>query len=107
MGRLLARTLFGLLWVGWSYAQDGPLVRFEAINIQLQCVAHVTKIKHIFAIHCFPYSNTQYLHIRQFPESFSRETRGNLETTGQIVMQTKVIGQDQDLSLVVRRNILF
>ena len=36
MGRLLARTLFGLLWVGWSYAQDGPLVSLGAINLQLQ-----------------------------------------------------------------------
>ena len=92
MGRLIARTLFGLLWVGWSYAHDGPLVSFGAINIQLQCVSSVMKIK-------YSYSNIQYLHIRQFLESSSRETRavGNLETTGQIVMQTKVIGQDQDL----------
>ena len=52
-----------------------------------------------FAIYCFAYSNIQYITIQQFPESSSRETRavGNLETTGQIVMQTKVFGQDQDL----------
>ena len=54
MGRLLARTLFGLLWVGWSYAQDGPLVSFRTINIQLQrstYFAILCKICQIVCLH--------------------------------------------------------
>ena len=94
---LQALLLFvGLILIGDSVAQDGPLVSCDAIfllflhgNSQRIILYFSDGTPSYYAFLTWKWKN----HTVQFPESSVRTVRavsGNMDTTGQIVMQTRV-----------------